>query len=97
MVFEHGEQKPAVLVAECGTPDAWILGPVLRRADSLAYLASSLWHDQEACIATKVMSDISVLITSSSKPLTGPDLQRFLPWTAFPADLHTLTQPPPTS
>lgn len=31
-VFEHGRQIPAVLVAECGAPDVWILGSVLTDA-----------------------------------------------------------------
>jgi transposase len=32
---------------------------------------------------------------NASKPLTGPDLEQFLPWTASPADLHAWAQPPP--
>jgi transposase len=31
---------------------------------------------------------------TGGKPPTGPDLQRFQPWTATPDDLHTWTQPP---
>jgi transposase len=31
---------------------------------------------------------------NGGKPLTGPDLERFLPWTADPADLETWKQPP---
>jgi len=30
------------------------------------------------------------------KPLTGPALERFLPWNASPEDLRTWAQPPPT-
>ncbi|HEX6404234.1 MAG TPA: hypothetical protein VF003_13900 [Pseudonocardiaceae bacterium] len=32
---------------------------------------------------------------SGGKPLAGPDLERFLPWTADPADLRACAQPPP--
>ena len=28
------------------------------------------------------------------KPLTGPELELFLPWTASPADLRTWARPP---
>ncbi len=30
------------------------------------------------------------------KPLSGPDLERFLPWNAAPADLRAWAQPPPS-
>jgi hypothetical protein len=30
------------------------------------------------------------------KPLTGPALERFLPWNASPEDLRTWAQPPPS-
>jgi hypothetical protein len=32
---------------------------------------------------------------NGGKPLTGPDLQRFLPWNAAPEDMRTWAQPPP--
>ena len=32
---------------------------------------------------------------NGGKPLTGPDLERFLPWNASPEDLRTWAQPPP--
>ena len=32
---------------------------------------------------------------NGGKPLTGPDLDRFLPWNASPGDLRTWAQPPP--
>ncbi len=32
---------------------------------------------------------------NGAKPLTGPDLERFLPWNATPADLRAWAQPPP--
>ena len=31
---------------------------------------------------------------TGGKPLTGPDLERFPPWTASPGDLQTWAQPP---
>ena len=34
-------------------------------------------------------------IRRNGKPLTGPDLERFLPWNATPADLRTWARPPP--
>jgi hypothetical protein len=33
---------------------------------------------------------------NGGKPLTGPALERFLPWNASPSDLRTWAQPPPT-
>src|SRR6266566_4189166 len=33
---------------------------------------------------------------NGGKPLTGPALERFLPWNASPGDLRTWAQPPPT-
>ena len=33
---------------------------------------------------------------NGGKPLTGPDLDRFLPWNASPDDLRTWAQPPPS-
>ena len=33
---------------------------------------------------------------SGGKPLTGKDLERFLPWTASPEDLRAWAQPPPS-
>jgi transposase len=32
---------------------------------------------------------------NNGKPLAGPALERFLPWTASPEDLHAWAQPPP--
>jgi hypothetical protein len=31
---------------------------------------------------------------NGGKPLSGPALKRFLPWTAVPADLHAWAQAP---
>jgi len=36
----------------------------------------------------------SVAGGNGGRPLTGPDLERFLPWTAEPSDMNTWTQPP---
>ena len=33
---------------------------------------------------------------NGGKPLAGPALERFLPWTASPEDLRTWAHPPPT-
>ena len=72
------------------------------RTDDAARLAATIW----TVTATAEMAGLNVLtyLTAyldacghhGSKPLTGPDLQRFLPWTASPAALHTWAQPPPT-
>ncbi len=32
---------------------------------------------------------------NGGKPSAGAELERFLPWTAAPADLHAWAQPPP--
>jgi transposase len=72
------------------------------RTDAAARLAATVW----TVTATAEMAGLNTLtyLTAyldacghhGAKPLTGPDLQRFLPWTASPADLHTWAQPPPT-
>jgi hypothetical protein len=72
------------------------------RTDNAARLAATVW----TVTATAEMAGLNVLTYLTAyldacghhdgKPLTGPDLQRFLPWTASPADLHTWAQPPPT-
>ncbi len=71
------------------------------RNDDAARLAATVW----TVTATAEMAGLNVLTYltayldacghNGSKPLTGPDLQRFLPWNAEPADLHAWTQPPP--
>jgi hypothetical protein len=73
------------------------------RTDDAARLAATVW----TVTATAEQAGLNVLTYltayldacghNGGKPLTGPDLQRFLPWTASPADLHTWAQPPPTS
>jgi hypothetical protein len=72
------------------------------RTDDTARLAATVW----TVTATAEMASLNTLTYLTAyldacghhggKPLTGPDLQRFLPWTAAPADLHTWAQPPPT-
>lgn len=72
------------------------------RTDAAARLAATVW----TVTATAEQAGLNVLTyltayldacgRNSAKPLTGPDLQRFLPWTASAADLHTWAQPPET-
>ncbi|WJK34934.1 IS66 family transposase [Solwaraspora sp. WMMA2065] len=72
------------------------------RTDDAARLAATVW----TVTATAEQAGLNVLTyltayldacgRNGGRPLTGPDLQRFLPWTASPADLHTWAQPPPT-
>jgi hypothetical protein len=56
-------------------------------------------------IATAEMAGLNVLTyltayfdacgRSGGKPVTGPDLERFLPWNTAPEDLHAWAKPPP--
>jgi len=72
------------------------------RTDQAARLAATVW----TVTATAEMAGLNVLTyltayldacgRNNGKPLTGEDLQRFLPWNASPADLHTWAQPPPS-
>lgn len=72
------------------------------RTDAAARLAGTVW----TVTATAEQASLNVLTyltayldacgRNDAKPLTGPDLQRFLPWNASPADLRTWAQPPPT-
>ena len=71
------------------------------RNDDAARLAATIW----TITATAAMAGLNVLTyltayldecgRNNGKPLTGPALKRFLPWTASPEDLHTWAQPPP--
>jgi transposase len=71
------------------------------RNDDAARLAARIW----TVTGTAEMAGLNVLTyltayldacgRNGGKPLTGPDLQRFLPWNATPADLHAWAQPPP--
>jgi len=71
------------------------------RTDDAARLAATVW----TVTATAEMAGLNPLTyltayldacgRNGSKPLTGSDLQRFLPWNASPADLRTWAQPPP--
>ncbi len=63
--------------------------------------AARLW----TVTATAQMAGLNVLTyltayldecgRNHGKPLTGPDLERFLPWHAGPGDLRAWAQPPP--
>jgi len=71
------------------------------RNDDAARLAARAW----TVTATAEMAGLNVLTyltayldacgRNGGKPLTSPDLERFLPWHAAPADLHAWAQPPP--
>jgi transposase len=71
------------------------------RNEDAARLAARVW----TVTATAEMAGLNVLTyltayldacgRNRGKPLTGPDLERFLPWTATPADLRAWAQPPP--
>lgn len=71
------------------------------RNEGAAHLAARVW----TVTATVEMAGLNVLTyltayldacgRNGGKPLTGPDLQRFLPWNATPDDLRTWAQPPP--
>ena len=70
------------------------------RNDDAARVAATIW----TVTATAEMAGLNVLTyltahldacgRNGSKPLTRPDLERFLPWNASPADLRTWAQPP---
>ena len=85
-----------------------IRGPVVTRKNACgsrngdtARLAAAIW----TVTATAQMAGLNVLTyltayldecgRNGGKPLTGPDLERFLPWNASPEDLRTWAQPPP--
>ena len=71
------------------------------RTGDAARLAARIW----TVTATAEMAGLDVLTyltacldacgRNRGKPLAGRDLERFLPWTADPADLRTWAQPPP--
>jgi len=70
-----------------------------RNADA-ARLAATAW----TVTATAEMAGLNVLTyltayfdacgRNGGKPLSGPDLQRFLPWLAAPEDLKAWAKPP---
>jgi transposase len=70
------------------------------RHEDAARLAARIW----TVTATAEMAGINVITyltacldecgRNSGKPLTGPGLERFLPWHAAPADLRAWAQPP---
>jgi len=71
------------------------------RNEDAARLAARVW----TVTATAEMAALNVLTyltayldacgRNGGKPPAGPDLERFLPWNATPADLHAWAQPPP--
>jgi transposase len=71
------------------------------RNDDAARLAARVW----TVTATAEMAGLNVLTyltayldacgRNRGKPLSGPDLERFLSWNASPGDLRTWAQPPP--
>ena len=83
-----------------------IRGPVVTRKNAGAHnedstrLAAVIW----TITATIQMASLNPLTyltaylddcgRNSGKPLSGPGLERFLPWNASPEDLHAWTQPP---
>jgi transposase len=84
-----------------------IRGPVVTRKnargshnDDSARLAATVW----TVTATAQMAGLNVLTwltayldacgRNNGKPLSGPELERFLPWNANPEDLRTWAQPP---
>ena len=70
------------------------------RDEDAARLAARIW----TVTATAQMAGLNVLAyltayldecgRNDGKPLTGPNLERFLPWHATPADLRAWAQPP---
>jgi len=70
------------------------------RSNDAARLAATIW----TLTATAEMAGLNILTyltayldacgRNGSKPLTRPDLERFLPWNASPGDLHAWAQPP---
>jgi transposase len=89
------------------TAERAIRGPVVTRKnargshnDDSARLAATVW----TVTATAQMAGLNVLTwltayldacgRNNSKPLSGPELERFLPWNADPQDLRTWAQPP---
>lgn len=90
------------------TAERAIRGPVVTRKNARgshnhdsAKLAATFW----TVTATIGLAGLNVLTWltayldacghNGGKPLTGPDLDRFLPWNAAPKDLRAWAQPPP--
>ena len=70
------------------------------RHEDAARLAARIWT-VTATAQIAGLNDITYLTAyldecgrNSGKPLTGPGLERFLPWNAAPADLRAWAQPP---
>jgi len=70
------------------------------RNEDAARLAARIW----TITATAEMAGLNVITyltayldacgRTGGKPLAGPDLEQFLPWTATREDLHAWAQPP---
>ncbi len=73
------------------------------RTDAAARLAATVWTvtatAEQASLnpLTYLTAYLDACGRNGAKPLTGPDLQRFLPWKASATDLHTWAQPPETA
>jgi len=73
------------------------------RTDDAARLAATIW----TVTGTAELADLNVITyltayldacgRNHGKPPEGPGLDRFLPWTANPADLEAWAKPPPSS
>ncbi|MFV2013427.1 MULTISPECIES: hypothetical protein [unclassified Micromonospora] len=72
------------------------------RTDDAARLAATTWTvtttAEQAGLnpLTYLTAYLDACGHLDAKPPTGPDLQRFVPWTASAADLHAWAQPPET-
>jgi transposase len=90
------------------TAERALRGPVVTRKnargshnENSAKLAATIW----TITATVQLAGLNVLTWLTAyldacgrnhrKPLSGPDLEHFLPWNATPEDLQTWAQPPP--
>ena len=70
------------------------------RNEDAAWLAARVW----TVTATAEMAGLNPVTyltayldacgRTGGKPLSGPELNAFLPWSAAPADLHAWAQPP---
>ena len=96
-----------VISLDNNAAERMIRGPVVTRKNAggsrngdSARLAATIW----TVTATAEMASLNVLAyltayldecgRNGGKPLTGPDLERFLPWDASPGDLQAWAQPP---
>ncbi len=84
-----------------------IRGPVVTRKNALgshngdaARNAAVIWTATAQMARLNVLTYLTAYLDecgrNGGKPLTGPALERFLPWNASPEDLRTWAHPPPT-